>query len=328
MRPLLLFAPLLIAAAPGSDRAAAWWRDVETLAADGMEGRFMGSPGHRRAAEAVAARFAALDLEPAGERGYFQTLALEGSAMGESENVIARLPGGDLAAEHVVLTAHLDGLGADASGDGDRIRNGALDNAAGVAALLDIAAELKRRGERPRRSILFVIVTGEEAGMLGSRWFVRRPVVPRESIVANLNYDMALPLYPLRSVGVVGMEESSLGDVARAVGATMGLAVTPDPVPERHSILRSDLYAFIEAGIPAIGFKFGFVPGSPEARIEAEWRATVYHGPADDTSQAVFPEDEIRLHDFIAAIALRIANAGERPRWNDDSVFRRFAEAP
>ena len=183
----------------------------------------------------------------------------------------------------------------------------------------------RRRGARPRRSLLFVFVTAEERGLLGARWFAQRPTVPRASIVADLNYDMALPLFPLTGVTVLGAEESSLGADARAVGAAMGLPLVPDPFPDRNSFIRSDQYAFIEAGIPAVAFKFGFAAGTPEAETERAWRATHYHAPSDDGSQPVFRADEIRLHDFIAALALRIADAEARPRWNDDSFFRRFA---
>jgi Zn-dependent M28 family amino/carboxypeptidase len=244
-----------------------------------------------------------------------------------SANVVARLPGSDprLRAEHVVMSAHLDGLGIDETAGGDRIFNGALDNAAGVAALIDIAAEMRRTRARPKRSILFVFVTAEEKGLLGSRYFSRRPTVPRASIVANLNYDMALPLYPLTGVTVIGAEESSLGAEAAAVAASIGLPLQPDPFPNRNSFTRSDQYAFIEQGIPAVAFKFGFAAGTPEAETERAWRATHYHGPSDDGSQPVFREDEIRLHDFIAALALRVANAEARPRWSETSFFRRFA---
>jgi len=243
-----------------------------------------------------------------------------------SANIVARLPGSDrsLAAEHVVLSAHLDGLGVGAAVNGDRINNGTLDNASGVAALLDVAQQLQR-GQRPRRSVLFVFVTGEEKGLLGSRYFSRRPTVARESLVANLNYDMALPLYPLRSVTVIGAEESSIGAEAQAVAASMGLPLAPDPFPNRNAFTRSDQYSFIEQGIPAAAFKFGFAPGTPEAATEQAWRSTRYHSVTDDLSQPVFREDEIRLHDFMAALTLRIANAEARPRWNEASFFRRFA---
>ena len=172
---------------------------------------------------------------------------------------------------------------------------------------------------------MFVFVTAEERGLLGARWFAARPTVPRASIVADLNYDMALPLFPLTGVTVLGADESSLGADARAAGEALGLPVMPDPFPERDSFIRSDQYAFIEAGIPALAFKFGFRPDTPEAELERDWRARIYHSPQDDLSQTVFREDEIRLHDFIAAIALRVANADARPRWNADSFFRRFA---
>lgn len=238
-----------------------------------------------------------------------------------SPNVVAKLLGSDpaLADEHIVLTAHLDGLGIGRPVNGDSIYNGALDNAAGVAALIDIAAELRR--QRPKRSILFVFVTAEERGLLGSRYFARQPTVPRESIVANLNYDMALPLFPLRSVTVLGAEESSIGDAARAVGETMGLPLAPDPFPNRNSFIRSDQYGFIEQGIPAVAFKFGFAANTPEAELERAFRATRYHAPSDDMTTPIFRDDEIRLHDFIAALAMRLANAPERPRWNAGSPF-------
>ncbi len=238
-----------------------------------------------------------------------------------SPNVVARLPGSDpaLADEHIVMTAHLDGLGIGRPVDGDSIYNGALDNAAGVAALIDIATELRR--QRPRRSILFVFVTAEEKGLLGSRYFARRPTVARNSIVANLNYDMALPLFPLRSVTVLGAEESSIGADAQAVGASMGLPLAPDPFPNRNSFIRSDQYGFIEQGIPAVAFKFGFAASTPEAELERAFRANRYHAPSDDMSTPIVRDDEIRLHDFIAALAMRIANAPGRPRWNAGSPF-------
>ncbi len=236
-------------------------------------------------------------------------------------NVVARLPGSDpaLRDEYIVMTAHTDGYGIGEPVNGDAIYNGALDNAAGTAALIDIAEQLK--AQRPRRSILFAFVTAEEKGLLGSRYFVRNPTVPREAIVANLNYDMALPLYPLTSVTVLGAEESSIGRDAQAVGTAMNLPLAPDPFPERNSFIRSDQFAFIEAGIPAVAFKFGFAAGTPEAETERAFRAERYHQPSDDMTTRIFSEDEIRLHDFIAALALRIANAEGRPAWNEGSRF-------
>lgn len=252
-------------------------------------------------------------------------IATEGRSL-SAPNIVGRLRGSDsaLTAEHVVLTAHLDGLGIGTQA-GDAIHNGTLDNAAGVASLLDIAARYRHTRARPRRSILFVALTGEERGLLGSRYFARRPSVPRQSLVANLNYDMALPLFPLTSVTVLGAEESSLGAEARAVSSARRLPLLPDAFPNRNAFTRSDQYSFVEEGIPALAFKFGFLPNSPDAATEAQWRATRYHMPSDDLTQPVHREDSVRLNDFIADLALRVANARQRPRWNDDSFFRRFA---
>jgi Zn-dependent M28 family amino/carboxypeptidase len=245
-----------------------------------------------------------------------------------SHNIVAVLPGSDpiLKAEHVVLSAHLDHLGTGSPINGDRIYNGALDNAAGVSTLLDIARSYRSRGVIPKRSILFVFVTAEEAGLLGSLYFARRPPVPRQSIVADLNVDMALPIFPLPSVIAPGAGESSLGSAAAAVGASMGLPLVPDPFPERNTFTASDQYSFIVHGIPALAFKFGFAAGTAEARIERKWRSTRYHAPSDDLNQPVEREDAIRLNDFVAELALRVANAPERPQWLPQSFFRRFAK--
>jgi hypothetical protein len=105
----------------------------------------------------------------------------------------------------------------------------------------------------------------------------------------------------------------------------MGLPLVPDPFPDRNSFVRSDQYSFIREGIPALAFKFGFAAGTPEAELEAKWRSTRYHAPSDDLNQPVERQDAIRLNDFVAELALRVANAPERPQWLQQSFFRRFA---
>jgi Zn-dependent M28 family amino/carboxypeptidase len=245
-----------------------------------------------------------------------------------ASNVVARLPGSDrrLRSEHVVFSAHLDHLGVGTPIDGDGLYNGAMDNAAGVAGLLDIARSYKARRAKPRRSMLFVFVAAEEKGLLGSRYFSLRPTVAKASIVADMNFDMALPIFPLRSVTALGAEESSLGATAAGVGQSMGLPLVPDPFPDRNSFVRSDQYSFIREGIPSLAFKFGFGPNDPESEIERQWRSTRYHAPSDDLSQPVAKEDAIRLHDFVGELALRVANAPDRPAWGERSFFRRFAK--
>ena len=139
-----------------------------------------------------------------------------------------------------MLTAHLDHLGIGAPINGDRIYNGAMDNASGIATLLEVARTLAASKTRPKRSVLFVAVTAEEHGLLGSRYFAGDPTVPKSSIVANINMDMFLPLFPMKSVMVLGLDESDLGDRVRDVATRMGLGVIPDPQPERNRFTRSD----------------------------------------------------------------------------------------
>ncbi|HEX7876524.1 MAG TPA: M28 family metallopeptidase [Sphingobium sp.] len=245
-----------------------------------------------------------------------------------SPNVIAMLPGGDvrLKREYVVLSAHLDGYGVGAPVRGDAIYNGALDNASGVASLIEIARTLRAGKKRPARSILFAVVTAEEKGLLGSHYFARRPTVPANSLVANLNFDMALPIFPLKSVTPIGYDQSSLGRDAAAVSDQMNLPITPDPFPDRNVFIRSDQYSFIREGVPALFFKYGFKAGTAEAEVEKAWRANIYHSPFDDAKQPVMPAEAVRLNDYVTAVTLRIANARERPRWNRGSLFRRFAK--
>ncbi len=243
-------------------------------------------------------------------------------------NLVGVLPGRDgaLANEYVVLSAHLDGLGIGKAVNGDTIYNGTFDNAVGVASLLDAARQLARPAGRPRRSILFAIVTAEEKGLLGSRYFAKRPTVPVRSIVANINLDMPLPIFPLTSVTPIGYEESSLGADAQAVAAEMGLPVVPDPFPNRNVFTRSDQYSFIKEGIPALFLKYGFAAGTPEAEVEKAWRANIYHSPQDDLNQPVLKAEAVKLNDYLAALTRRIANSGERPVWNSASYFKRFAK--
>jgi Zn-dependent M28 family amino/carboxypeptidase len=240
-----------------------------------------------------------------------------------SPNLVAELPGGDreLAKEFVVVSAHLDHLGIGAPINGDTIYNGAMDDASGVATVLDIAHRLKH-GPKPRRSILFVIVTAEEKGLLGSHYFARHPTVPKGSIVADLNFDMPLPLWPLTKVLAPGEDESTLGADARAIAALQGLQMAPDALPDRNVFIRTDQFSFVREGIPALAFKFGFAKDTPEFQIEHDWRANRYHAPSDDLDQPVMKEEAVKLDAYVAALAARVANADARPTWLPTSIFR------
>ncbi len=242
-----------------------------------------------------------------------------------SANVVARLPGSDpkLAAQNVVVTAHLDHLGPNTTGKGPAYYAGALDNGAGVASVLEIARTLSET--HPKRSVLFVLVTGEEKGLLGSKYFAGKPSVPADSIVANLNMDMALPLWKFDSVLIYGLDESTLGDTAKRVAGAERLEIVSDPYPDRNSFIRSDQYSFIRTGIPALSFKFGFKPDTSQAAIEKEWRAARYHALADDLSQPVEKEEAVKFNGFLGDLILAIADEPERPKWKDGSFFKRFA---
>jgi Zn-dependent M28 family amino/carboxypeptidase len=242
----------------------------------------------------------------------------------KSENVVGVLPGSDpqLKKEYVVVSAHLDHLGIGEPVKGDRIYNGAMDDASGDASLIEIARAMK--GSKPKRSILFLSVTAEEKGELGSQYFAAHPTVSGP-IVADINMDMYLPLFPLKYLEVQGLGESTLGDDVRAVAGEAGVHIQADKEPEHNRFIRSDQYSFIKKGVPSLAFKFGWLPGTPEAKIFKAWYAERYHGPSDDLSQPVDLAAAAQFDAILAKLALRVADAGQRPEWKADSFFRRFA---
>jgi Zn-dependent M28 family amino/carboxypeptidase len=245
-----------------------------------------------------------------------------------SMNLAALLPGDDpkLTTEYVVLSAHLDHLGVGQPINGDKIYNGAMDNASGVATLLELAKALKVAAHRPRRSILFLAVTGEEKGLQGSRYFASHPTVSSRALVADLNVDMFLPLHALRTVRVFGLNESSLGEDIRAVCSSRGVGIQDDPQPDRNVFIRSDQYSFIQQGVPSLSFGFGYEPGSPEEQLHKDWLQNRYHAPSDDLNQPVDKPAAAEFNQILLALAERVANSPERPAWKADSFFRRFTQ--
>lgn len=242
-----------------------------------------------------------------------------------SANVAAILPGTDpvLRKEYVVLSAHLDHLGIGEPINGDRINNGAMDNASGSALLLDLARSLKHA--RLKRSVLFVWVTGEEKGLLGSRFFATRPTVRADALVADLNTDMFLPIVPLRVLTVYGLAESDLGDQARAAAQRLGYRIQADPEPLRNLFVRSDQYSFIRQGVPALAMKVGADPGSAEEQALKTWLTERYHAPSDDATQPVDLATAAGFEEVMRALTVAVANAPHRPAWKSDSFFRRYA---
>jgi Zn-dependent M28 family amino/carboxypeptidase len=246
----------------------------------------------------------------------------------DSANLVAELPGSDpkLKNEYVVLSAHLDHLGVGEPINGDRIYNGAMDNASGSAVLLDLIASLKKSPQKLKRSLLFVFVTGEEKGLLGSRYFTSHPTVKPGSMIANINIDMFLPIVPLKVLTVYGLAESDMGDLAREVAQSLGVQVQVDPEPQRNAFIRSDQYNFIRHGVPALAMGVGFEKGSPQQEIFKNWRTQRYHAPSDDLDQPVDLAAAGKYEEIIQALMVRLADNASRPQWKPDSFFRRYAQ--
>lgn len=245
----------------------------------------------------------------------------------ESANVIGKLPGTNpnLKDEFVVLSAHIDHVGIGAPINGDKIYNGAMDNGAGSALVMDVAASLKTHPEKLDRGILFLLVTGEEKGLLGSRYFATHPTVPAKSIVADVNVDQFLPIVPLKILKIGGLAESDLGDRAAAVASSLGVKPQADPEPLRNIFIRSDQYSFIRKGIPAVKMDVGFELGSPEQKIFKEWLTTRYHAPSDDVNQPVDLQAAALYEEIVRRLLLDVANSPSRPKWHENSFFRRYA---
>jgi cephalosporin-C deacetylase-like acetyl esterase len=245
----------------------------------------------------------------------------------DSENVIGIYEGSDprLKSEYVVMSAHLDHVGVGRAVNGDSIYNGAMDDASGVASVIEIARQLQQSGAKPKRSIVFMAQTAEEKGELGSKYFAAHPTVPFEQIVADINLDMFLPLYPLKVIEVQGLAESTLGDTVRAAAKDEGVDVQTDREPEQNRFIRSDQYSFIKRGIPSLAFKFGYEFGSKEEQIRRAWVRDVYHKPNDDLSQPVDTEAAVTFDRVITGLLQRVSDDPARPHWNDASFFKRFA---
>jgi len=238
----------------------------------------------------------------------------------KSENIIGTLRGG---AEVVVVSAHLDHLGIHPpAGGGDGIYNGALDNGSGIACLIEIAKAMAR-GPRPKRTVMFVALTGEEKGTLGSSYFAKFPPVPRRNLVADINMDMFTMLYPVADVVLLGGEHTTLGAAGAAAAKASGFEVSPDPYPEEVRFIRSDQYSFVEAGIPAIHIKAG--NKSRDASIDGEkitrdWLRNTYHTVRDELSPSLDFASGARYAEANLRLARAVAN-GARPTWIEGDFF-------
>ncbi len=249
----------------------------------------------------------------------------------QSRNVVGALrgTGSAVADERIVYTAHLDHLGIGPPVNGDRIYNGALDNALGVAILLEAARELAGAPLPPKRSLLFVALTGEEQGLLGAHWFARRPPGTGR-LVANINMDMPVLLAPSIDVVPIGVEHSTLQDTLRIAAAEEGVALSADPHPEQVPFIRSDQYAFISAGIPAVYLDGGVIAAQrgrdPRQALQAFMRDH-YHQPSDDVRLPIVYADAARLARLNARIGRLVGDAPDPPRWHAGDFFgEKFAQ--
>lgn len=243
-----------------------------------------------------------------------------------SPNVIGILRGSDpqLADEYVVFTAHLDHVGTGVAVDGDTIYNGMYDNAMGTALLIETARAFAAMPVAPRRSILFIALTGEERGLVGSDYFAHYPTVPGDSLVANVNLDMPLLLYPLADVIAFGSEHSSLEQVIGAVVGLEGFELAPDPVPEEVLFIRSDQYSFVKKGVPSVFLVPGFTSTDPSidgGMLFNQHLQTHYHQPSDDLSRPIDWDSALRFARANVRIGHSVAEQDAKPTWNEGDFF-------
>ncbi len=250
------------------------------------------------------------------------------AAIGRTQctNVVGVLPGSDpkLAGEYIVFTAHLDHLGKGAAVNGDTIYNGAMDNASGTAVMLEAARLLATGKTRPKRSIVFLAVTAEERGLLGSRHFAMYPTVPKDAIVANVNMDMPITLFPMTGFTAFGAEHSTLGEVARRALEAEGLAMMPDTEPAEVFFVRSDQYSFVREGIPALYLDQAAKSSDPTVDPDAVFREFLirdYHMPSDQADLPIHWPSLASLARVNARIGLAIANDPVRPSWLPGDFF-------
>ena len=290
------------------------------LSIDAARKLFAGVPG------GIDAVYAAADTKAFDARKFKLNAGLKASLRSEirreaSSNVAGLLPGSDpaLAAETVVLSAHLDHVGVGNPVDGDKIYNGAMDNAVGIASMIEVAHSFKHAGAKPKRSILFLAVTAEEKGLIGADYFAQNPTVPKANLVANVNLDMPIITYDFVDVVAFGAPRSSLGPTVEQAAADVGVKLVPDPEPEQGLFTRSDHYRFVQQGVPSVFLVTG--PGGDGKTAGADFIAKHYHQPSDDLTRPLRWDAGVKFVRLNFAIARALADAPARPRWNKGDFF-------
>jgi hypothetical protein len=242
----------------------------------------------------------------------------------ESYNVIGKIEGTDkkLNKEYVIHSAHLDHLGVGKAIEGDSIYNGAHDNASGVAAALEIARTYSQLPVKPKRSILFLMCTAEEMGLLGSAYFANNPTVPKKDIVVDVNTDMPTFLAQLESIAPLGAEHSTLDDITKKAANLLNLSIESDPEPTEGRFVRSDQYSFVKAGIPALHVKFGHINSNKNlAEDVKKWRAAHYHRPSDQIENGFVWSASRKYAQVNFLISYMAAQDKKRVAWKKDDFF-------
>ncbi len=286
----------------------------------GAEKLFAGVPGGAKAV------FAAAEGKNANPKG----MAMAINARAALKNEIARVPSSNVAGmlegsdpalrnEVVVLSAHLDHTGICPEVKGDKICNGAMDNAMGIASMIEVAHGFKHLKVRPKRSIMFLAVTAEEKGLVGADYFANNPTVPKASLVANVNLDMPIVTYDFKDVVAFGAERSTIGAAVARAGAPLGVALVPDPEPEQGIFTRSDHYRFVQQGVPSVFLVTG--PGGEGAVAGKAFEKNHYHQPSDDMNLPFTWGAAAKFVGLNLAIARDLADAPDRPRWNKGDFF-------
>ena len=239
----------------------------------------------------------------------------------QTANVVAKIEGSDpaLKAEHVGIMGHLDHLGIATAKAGDNIYNGALDNAAGVAVMLEVAHGFSHDKVKPKRSLIFVANTAEEKGLLGAESFANDPPVPIADIVSVVDLDQPMLLYDFTDVIAFGGDHSSMGEAIGRAVAKAGIGLSPDPMPAETIFVRSDHYTFVKRGVPALLLATGFANGGKEAW--EHYLATDYHQPSDDMKLPINWAAGAKYARVNYLIAREIADAAQRPRWYEGDYF-------
>jgi Zn-dependent M28 family amino/carboxypeptidase len=252
----------------------------------------------------------------------------------ESQNVVAKLEGSDpaLRDEYVVFSSHWDHLGLGEPVKGDRIYNGAVDNASGVGTVLEIARALKQ-APPAKRSFLFLLVTAEEQGLLGSEYYSLHPLYPLAKTAANINIDEVNPWGRTKSLAVVGLGNSDLDDYLRAAATEQGRTLLPDPDPEKGFYYRSDHFNFAKQGVPALDPSMhpavGFIdkPAGWEEKMKANWDDNLYHAPQDEVQADWDLSGAVEDAQLLMAVAYRVANAATLPAWKPGTEFKATRDA-